>query len=151
MNLGKAFVTALVALALTTAACGDSKDDKAADSTTTTASATGKNTVLSEADNGSTQKLSVGQEITIGFQLNGGTGYEWQVTGQPDAKVITVVSSTTSPVSVQGADAPKTGAPELSLTKLRAVGAGTTKITMTLQPPGDQPAAETFTVTLVVT
>ncbi len=150
----RAFV-GLLTIAALSGACGDSKDtksDDASDATTTTiAVVKTEDVMLTAADNNSTQNLKVGQKLVVALDVNGGTGYSWPVTTEPDATVLKLVSQDQAKKDTGSDDGPMTGTPETVTTTFEAVSAGTTKVVLSFVGPGaGRKAEDTFTVTVTV-
>lgn len=157
----KTLFVGLLTIATLFGACGDSNDnsrDTATDAVTTTTSseaASMADVSVTDADDGSTQSIAAGQRLVIKLDVNGGTGYSWPVTTAPDAKVLKQVSQTQA--KKEGVEttapggSPMVGTPETVTTTFEAVAAGTTKVVLSLTPPGGGKAEDTFTITVTVT
>ena len=85
---------------------------------------------LGPADSGRTIDMAVGQVATVRLASNPGTGYRWQTTSDPDARVLIVMDAGYDRPS---ADAP--GAPGQAWWKLRATGVGSTSLTLRYARP----------------
>jgi predicted secreted protein len=154
-------VLAVVAMA----ACGsDKKSPSASDTTadadttdttlaatTATTSATG-DLVLQASDTGLKRTVAVGKTVTILLDVNGGTGYSWDITTKPDPAILEVVSQNQAKKST-GSDGgpPIAGGPETLTTILKAKAPGQTTIELSLDPPGGGAADSKFSVDITVT
>ena len=101
---------------------------------------------LGASDSGRSVEMSVGQTLTVRLASNPSTGHQWQVTTEPDARVLIVVDS--------GYDRPQSnalGAAGQAWWRLRATGAGSTSIALRYVRPWEPaPDAERFTLTVTV-
>lgn len=159
---------AAVLLVTGLSACGDDADSTtSADGTTTTVGladapdatdAPEGDLELTQADDGSTHTIAVGDTVTIRFVVAGGTGYSWKLTEQQDEGVIRVVpeselpadTTTTMATGPDGSPEIMTGRPETTRIVVEGVAPGEVTIRLGLySPTGDEPE-ETMTVHLVV-
>lgn len=88
-------------------------------------------------------EATVGEEVTIVVDSNPTTGYEWTVTGEPDAVIAEPVGST--PAS----GGPRPGQGGTQTFTFKATGAGTTTITLTYArsfAPDDNPTVQEYTL-----
>ena len=148
-----AATAAVVLLASGTLACGS--DDDAKDGTTTTtakSSASSSSTTPKDADivtDSGPIALDVGATATIELSANVTTGYEWSVTTEPDAAVVTIVSNDYVPTPT---DQEMTGSGGTQKIVIEGVAAGTT--TLELQYvrswETDHTGAETATFDITV-
>lgn len=91
-------------------------------------------------------EVKAGQDFTISLQSNRSTGYQWELDGQLDEKIVKKVSST---YNEQPGGEP--GAGGVEVWRFEGVGKGTTDIKMKYVRPSESsnPAEErTFTVTV---
>src|SRR5689334_17364280 len=133
-------MAALVCAAVTMAACGGSKTASTTTSTTSpTAPSRAAAIVVDAIDNGSTQAIAVNDTLTIALQVDSDSGDSWDITKQPDAAVLEVVSRSEAPVPTSSTTpgSPRlVGGLQVSRTVLRAKATGTTSIELTDVPPG---------------
>jgi predicted secreted protein len=102
--------------------------------------------ILTEADEGKTIDLAVGQQAELKLGMSGGTGYTWTL-DETDGKVITVGERRTE----TGDDPNKIGGPVTVVYPITGAGKGTAKLTARLIRPwmADKPAKTmAFTVTV---
>src|SRR5581483_7810214 len=146
-------MAALVCAAVTMAACGGSKTASTTTSTTSSRPGGGAAIVVDAIDNGSTQAIAVGDTLTIALQVDSDSGDSWDITKQPDAAVLEVVSRSEEPVSTSSTTpgSPRlVGGMQVSRTVLRAKDAGKTSIELTDVPPGGGAPLDTFKIDVVV-
>jgi inhibitor of cysteine peptidase len=102
---------------------------------------------LTAADSGSAKPAMVGDTIVISLPANPTTGYAWQQVPGLDGSVVSFVSDDYE----QAPASPNVvGAGGTETLTYKAVGEGTTTITLAYQRAGDTTAAESFTVTVTV-
>ncbi len=101
---------------------------------------------LGKADTGKTINLAVGDVATVRLPSTPSTGYRWETTSDPDARVLIVMDSG---YDRPGAETP--GAPGQAWWKLRATGAGSTSFAVRYVRPWEADAkAQEFRVTVNV-
>lgn len=151
--------TALVSiLAVTAVACSDSSDETSTTSTASTATSTttGGDAGDDASGNGGTVykesgpiQLGVGEQATIDLVANPTTGYQWELSTQPDAAVVTVVSDVyTATPTADG----MVGSGGTQRIVIQGVAAGTASIDLRYVRPWetDQSGAETATFAVTV-
>lgn len=100
---------------------------------------------LTEKDSGSSIDVHVTDELTVRLESNPSTGYHWELTAEPDGKVLAVVGSQ---YEAPAGGAP--GAPGIEVWWLRAVGAGTTGFTLDYIGPDGTTVGKTFLLSVSV-
>lgn len=101
--------------------------------------------VLTEADNGTTAAVVVGQPVTVNLRGNLTTGYAWVLAMARGGSVVTNGPVSYTPASGGGVGAGGTfGFPFLAVTP------DDTVLTFENRPPGGGPPAQTFAVTIHV-
>jgi inhibitor of cysteine peptidase len=103
---------------------------------------------LTKSDNGKTISAAPNQLITITLDSNATTGFKWNLTGEPDAKVLKlVVSKYNAPQNTGGL----VGVGGTETWQFQAVGAGTGTLKLAYFRPFDPTqAAGEFTLTVNV-
>jgi chagasin family peptidase inhibitor I42 len=164
-----AAIAGVIALAAM-GACGknEGNDNAAATSTTSATLETTTSTskplpgaapIITESANNSTQTIAYNPSsseqgsLRINLQTAGGSGYTWEITKQPDPKVVAADAPTQAPTEPRPTTAdgtPLVGAPETVSTLLTAVGPGTTSIEMGHIGPAGGAPDQTFKITVVV-
>jgi predicted secreted protein len=139
------FSAALVALSLSSVACGGADEGNTSDDTESADVTASKTVKLSVADNKKTVHLNAGQKVALTLSQNASTGYMWMVTddgGLGDAAQVTTPGDSHKPGS-SGTD---------TFTWKTTGLSGTHKLTLIYQRPWAEtsPPAETFTVTLKI-
>jgi len=102
---------------------------------------------VTQADNeiSGSFKIEVGKTFDLTLETNPSTGYSWQLSQQPDAKILKLVSS-----DVSGGGA--AGAPQQQVWKFEGVGAGSTSFVLEYKGPGaDAPVEKKYTAKVTVT
>ena len=101
---------------------------------------------LTQADNGATRTAPVGRQIVIRLAGNPTTGYQWQLQGISGPAV-----KADGPITYKGGRPGVMGAGGMYTIPLKAVAAGTAKVTLIYVRPwqADKPA-RTFSVTIIV-
>ena len=112
------------------------------------ARADGEKTVtITVKDKATELKLSKGDTFELKMQMQGGTGYTWQV-AKDDKKILKSKGEpTTEPVGD-----PKPGGPELRVFRFQAVAAGTCELELHYRRPFDKDKApeKTYKITIQV-
>lgn len=106
---------------------------------------------LTASNNNATIDASLNQVININLESNVTTGYKWNVVGEPDAKVLKLVSSKYNEPA-QRPGGPLVGAGGTETFQFQAVGVGTTTAKLAYARPFEpgQPPAKEFSVTVNV-
>lgn len=142
-----------VLIALILAGCGDDdpSSDVAPTTSTTSVAVTDHRPVLTSADDGRTITIEKGDQLTVKLEVNGGSGYSWDLLEGTDPTVLDVVSTTQATTTPTTPDEPvMTGRPETMTTVLRSIGTGDERVRFGLiAPAGGQPE-DTFEVRIVV-
>jgi len=143
-------------VAVTTTAGGATTTSRA--TTTTTTKTTGttaapKTVTATDADNGKTLTLHVGDTLQVVLSGCGGCGYQWEMTGQPATVVFQYEgeSSSTSTTSTTAGQPPIVGAPVTYTWMFKAVSAHTTAFAAGYYPPSQTTPSQTYQVRLAVT
>lgn len=104
---------------------------------------------LDAANNGTTLETTTGQTINITLDSNVTTGYKWNLVGEPDAKVLKLLSSDYSAPGASGT--PLVGAGGKEIWKFQTTGRGTTSLKLAYFRPFDPTqVGKEFTATVVV-
>jgi inhibitor of cysteine peptidase len=101
---------------------------------------------LSDADNGRTIQLSVGQTVTISLEANASTGYTWEIKDLNQS----IVQQVGQMEYKAGSQMP--GAPGTATFRFRAMSPGQTTLTLIYHRPWEQnvPPAKTFSIQVAV-
>lgn len=104
---------------------------------------------LDSANNGVSLEITVGETINITLDSNITTGYKWNLVGEPDAKVLKLLSS--QYVEPTTSNPPVVGAGGKEVWKFQTVGRGTTSLKLAyFRPFGPSQVAKEFSATFVV-
>lgn len=104
---------------------------------------------LDAANNGVSLETTTGQTINITLDSNITTGYKWNLVGEPDAKVLKLLSS--DYVAPGASGTPLVGAGGKEVWKFQTTGRGTTLLKLAYFRPFDpNQVAQNFTATIVV-
>lgn len=79
--------------------------------------------LLTQEDDGTSVTLEPGQQLAISLESNPSTGFKWNLTEEPDANVLSLVSSTYVEPATTGQ---VVGVPGTEVWTFEAVGTGTT-------------------------
>lgn len=147
-NIHRARVLGAALAVAALAAVGCSSDDSSSDeadrsSTSTTEAAAATSTTAPEGDvitEPGPVELAVGQSVTLELQANPTTGYQWELSAEPDAAVVRVVSDT-----YVAPDSDAMGAGGTQRLVVEGVAAGSTTLELRYVRPweADEPPAET--------
>lgn len=102
---------------------------------------------LTESDSGSTVQAEVGEDLVVQLEANPTTGYQWQLADGLDTDVVEKVSNSYA----QGGEEGVAGAGGIDTWTFKAVGPGTTTITLDyLRTFEANSTTNTFTLTVSV-
>jgi inhibitor of cysteine peptidase len=128
--------------------------DSSGDSTSTTASDSSSTTAAASSDDGPVVtepgpvSIEVGERATLELSANPTTGYQWELSAEPDSSIVTIVSDT-----YVGPDSSAMGAGGTQRMVVEGVAPGTASIELRYVRPWETDAepAETATFELTVT
>jgi inhibitor of cysteine peptidase len=104
---------------------------------------------LDAANNGVSLETTVGQTINITLDSNVTTGYKWNLVGEPDAKVLKLLSPQYVEPTIS--NSPVVGAGGKEVWMFQTVGRGTARIKLAYFRPSDPThVAKEFSATVVV-
>jgi predicted secreted protein len=129
------------------AACGSSSSKDASGSSTTTAAAAKADVVVTQADAGKSQTLTVGQTMDVEVSAPTGTNYSWSVSSGYSTAVVKQTGEPQRAATKPGMP----GAPAITTFRFTAVGAGSTTIAIENKDNSSGAVGQTVSVPVTVT